>query len=73
MGIEAQTFQVPALSVTSNNVSGAAVVVGADPGKGAICSSSWRRAASHPSFPRKRMPGCSDAFTHRNATIAACR
>lgn len=37
MGIDAQTFQVPALSVTSNNVSGAEVVVGADPGKGVIC------------------------------------
>ena len=37
MGIDAQTFQVPALSVTSNNVNGADVVVGADPGKGVIC------------------------------------
>lgn len=37
MGIDAQTLQVPALFVTSNNVSGADVVVGADPGKGIIC------------------------------------
>ena len=37
MGIDAQTFQVPALFVTSNHGSGAAVVVGADPSKGAIC------------------------------------
>ena len=37
MGIDAQTLQVPALSVTANNVSGADVVVGADPGKGVIC------------------------------------
>jgi len=37
MGIDAQTLQVLALFVTSNNVSGADVVVGADPGKGIIC------------------------------------
>lgn len=37
MGIDAQTFQVPNLSITANNVSGADAVVGADPGKGVIC------------------------------------